>query len=241
MIDDGDGDRHSRAALPELITDPKEKAEKEARNALQQFDTAIKLIDDWLLTPERPFKLRLSLIQQLHRIALDGLSAFAGNWRPAGVEILGSKHEPVGAHLVAESVEEMCDYVNEKWEQKTAIHLAAYAMWRLNWIHPFDDGNGRTSRMLSYVILCVRSSQHLPGKNTIPEQISRDKTPYYNALDAADGAYRDGWVDVSVLEELLSGMLASQLIEVYQDATGSAGDLNEGSIQPMRKDNDIEI
>lgn len=128
MVDDGDGDRHSRAASPELITDPMKKAEREARNALQQFDTAVKLIDDWLLTPERPFKLRLSLIQQLHRIALDGLSAFAGNWRPAGVEILGSKHEPIGAHLVAASIEEMCDYVNEKWEQKTAIHLAAYAM-----------------------------------------------------------------------------------------------------------------
>lgn len=149
MVNDGSGDRHSRAASPELISDPNEKAEREARNALQQFDTAIKLIDDWLLTPERPFKLRPSLIQQLHRIALDGLSAFAGNWRPAGVEIQGSKHEPVGAHLVAAFVEEMCDYVNEEWKQQTAIHLASYAMWRLNWIHPFDDGNGRTSRMLS--------------------------------------------------------------------------------------------
>jgi hypothetical protein len=33
----------------------------------------------------------------------------------------------------------------------TAIHLAAYLMWRLNWIHPFADGNGRTARMTSYV------------------------------------------------------------------------------------------
>lgn len=83
--------------------------------------------------------------------------------------------------------------------------------------------------MLSYVILCVRSGQHLPGKNTIPEQISRDKTPYYKALDAADGAYRDSRIDVSVLEELLSGMLANQLVEVYQDATGSTGGLDGGS------------
>jgi Fic family protein len=128
---------------------------------------------------------------------------------------------------VAAFVEEMCDYVNEKWSQQTAIHLASYAMWRLNWIHPFDDGNGRTSRMLSYVILCVRSGQHLPGKNTIPEQISKDKTPYYMALDAADDACRDDRVDVSVLEELLSGMLANQLVEVYQDATGSTKGLDD--------------
>ena len=106
MAENADGNRHSHAVSPELITDPAEKAKKEARNALRQFDTAVKLIDDWLLQPERKFKLRPSLVQQLHRVALDGLSLFAGNWRPAGVEIQGSSHEPVGAHLVAEHVEE---------------------------------------------------------------------------------------------------------------------------------------
>ena len=50
--------------------------------------------------------------------------------------------------MVAELVEDMCDYVNENWEAKSAIHLAAYIMWRLNWIHPFADGNGRLSRFL---------------------------------------------------------------------------------------------
>lgn len=229
MVDEAGGDRHSRAASPELITDPDKKAEREARNALRQFDTAVLLIDDWLLNPKRPFKLRPSLVQQLHRVALDGLSAFAGNWRPAGVEIQGSKHEPVGAHLVAEHVEEMCDYVNENWEIKTAIHLTAYVMWRLNWIHPFDDGNGRTSRMLSYVVLCVRLGQHLPGKNTIPEQIANDKSPYYSALDAADEEYQEDRIEVSVLEELLSGMLANQLVEVYQDATGLTKIPSDGS------------
>jgi len=147
-------DRHSKALDAELIADPDERAKREARNGLRQFDTVVEMIDYWL-QPERPFKLRLSAILHLQRVALDGISAYAGNFRPAGIKIGGSKHDPVGAHLVAEEVERFCDYVNENWN-KSAIHLAAYALWRLNWIHPFTDGNGRTARAVSYLILCVR-------------------------------------------------------------------------------------
>jgi ketosteroid isomerase-like protein len=86
------------------------------------------------------------------------------------VKIEGSRHEPVGAHLVPELIEEMCDYVNEHWQASTPLHLAAYIMWRLNWIHPFADGNGRTSRILSYVVLSIRAGAVPPGTPTIPDQ-----------------------------------------------------------------------
>lgn len=154
----------------------------------------------------------------LHREALRGISSYAGNFRPANVEIQGSKHQPPGAHLVPELVEELCDYVNENWE-RTAVHLAAYVMWRLNWIHPFPDGNGRTSRAISCFVLCVRSGSWLPGTNTIPEQISHDKRPYYTALEAADLAWTAGKVDLSGMEALLSDMLAKQLVDYHSSAT----------------------
>ena len=161
--------RDSKALEPELIKDPQAKAEAEARNGLRQFDVGIKTIQTAI---ERPgFKLRPSLILSLHREALAGISMFAGNYRPAGVQIEGSKHEPVGAHLVPEFIEEMCDYVNSNWETSTPIHLAAYIMWRLNWIYPFADGNGRTSRILSYVVMSIRAAAVLPGTPTIPDQI----------------------------------------------------------------------
>ena len=54
----------------------------------------------------------------LHRAALDGISAYAGNFRPAGVEIQGSRHTPPGAHLVPGLIEEMCDYVNDNWDSR---------------------------------------------------------------------------------------------------------------------------
>jgi len=60
----------------------------------------------------------------------------------------------------------------------------------------------------------------LPGTNTIPEQIAKDKTPYYRALEAADEAWEDKKIDLSQLEELLSGLLANQLVGVHEQATG---------------------
>lgn len=178
--------RDSKALEPELIADPQARAEAEARNGLRQYDAGIQTIQTAL--DRQPFKLRPSLILALHREALSGISMFAGNFRPAGVQIQGSAHEPVGAHLVPELVEDMCDYVNSHWEQSTPIHLGAYIMWRLNWIHPFADGNGRTSRITSYVILSIRAGAILPGTPTIPDQIVGNRAPYFEALDAADAA-----------------------------------------------------
>jgi Fic family protein len=210
--------RDSRALEPELITDPQAKAAAEARNGFRQYDAAIGAIHSAL--DRGSFKLRPSLILGLQREALAGISAYAGNYRPGGVAIEGSEHEPVGAHLVPELVEDMCDYVNDHWDESTPIHLAAYVMWRLNWIHPFADGNGRTSRIVSYVVLSIRAGAVLPGTPTIPDQIVDNRNPYFEALDAADAAYRGGKIDVSKMEALLAALLAKQLAGFYQAAGG---------------------
>jgi Fic family protein len=210
--------RDSRALEPQLITDPKTRAEVGARNVLRQYDAGLAAIQSAL---ERgSFQLRPSLILALHREALSSISMFAGNYRPAGVEIQGSRHEPVGAHLVPELVEGLCDYVNENWEMSTPIHLSSYVMWRLNWIHPFADGNGRTSRIVSYVVLSIRAGVILPGTPTIPDQIVDNRNPYFDALDAADVAWKDGRVDVSKMEGLLGALLAQQLANFYKAVGG---------------------
>jgi Fic family protein len=210
--------RDSRALEPELITDPHARAAAEARNGFRQYDLATAAIQSAL--DRGAFKLRPSLILSLQREALAGISSYAGNYRPGGVAIEGSDHEPVGAHLVPELVEDMCDYVNDHWEESTPIHLAAYLMWRLNWIHPFADGNGRTSRIVSYVVLSIRAGSLLPGTPTIPDQIVDNRKPYFEALDAADLACREGRVDVSKMEELLASLLANQLANFYRAAGG---------------------
>jgi Fic family protein len=175
MTDEERDRRDSRALEPELITDPQAKAAAEARNGFRQYDAAMGAVHTAL--DRGLFKLRPSLILGLQREALAGISSYAGNYRPGGVAIEGSKHEPVGAHLVPELVEDMCDYVNDHWNETTLIHLASYLMWRLNWIHPFADGNGRTSRIISYVVLSIRAGSVLPGTPTIPDQIVDNRKP----------------------------------------------------------------
>ena len=138
-------ERHSQALEAELIRDPGLRAQQEAQNGLRHFQVVTEMAE-YFLDPERPFRLRPSHLQTLHRIALLGLSGYAGLWRPSGIEIRGSNHEPPEAFEVPEKIEDLCDYVNDKWHEESALHLASYVMWKLNWIHPFTDGNGRTSR-----------------------------------------------------------------------------------------------
>src|SRR3954469_9867030 len=110
-------DRQSRADEPEIVVDEAERAKLEARNALEQFDAVISLVEQFTEPEHPPFRLRSSVILQLQRIALKGLSAYAGVFRPAGVDIQGSKHKPIGAFLVPGQIEEMCDYVTDYWSK----------------------------------------------------------------------------------------------------------------------------
>ena len=213
----GDGERHSEAEQPSRITDPIEEARRESENAVAQFDRVLDLIDE-VARDGRPFRLRASMMLDLHRIALDGLSNYAGTYRPGSVEIGQSKHKPPPAHLVPSLVEEMCDYVMDNFDTAQALELCAYVMWRLNWIHPFTDGNGRTSRALSYFVLCAKIGYRLPGHETVPEQIAADKPPYYVALEKADEHWTNGRLDLSDLETLLDRCLAAQLLSAYDDA-----------------------
>ena len=211
-----DDERHSVAERPPLLTDETEIAHREAANALRQFDAVLDKIDE-VARDGRPFCLRPSLILTLHRFALDGLDEFAGVYRNGPVHIGKSKHEPPPAHLVPSLMEEMVDWVNDNWED-TPLKLCAYVMWRLNWIHPFTDGNGRTSRAVAYMVLCCRLGDRLPGRKTIPELIAEHKAPYYDALEKADAGCADGNLDQSALINLLEGYLAKQLKDVYEVA-----------------------
>jgi hypothetical protein len=58
----------------------------------------------------------------------------------------------------------------------------------------------------------------LPGTNTIPEQISRDRSAYYKALEAADESLVRNKIDLSKMEEMLEGMLAEQLLTIHKNA-----------------------
>lgn len=217
---DEGGDRKSVSSPPTLLKDRIEIAKREAANGLRQFDDVIESINQ-AIDSEQRFRLRPSTLLRLNRIALDGLNIYAGNYRPANIYITGSKHKPPTVNEVPSLVEELCEYVNKNLDARSALHLAAYVMWRINWIHPFDDGNGRTARAASYLVLCVKLRNRLPGTPTIPDLIAEEKGPYYQALESADAAWTEGSLDLTVLEALLEGYLAAQLVSAVEEARGT--------------------
>jgi hypothetical protein len=97
-------------------------------------------------------------------------------------------------------------------------------MWRLNWVHPFIDGNGRTSRAVSYLVFCARLGYSLPGEQTVPEFIASDRDPYYDALIECDRLYRavagNATVvfDVTPMETLMKALLGRQLADIARAA-----------------------
>ena len=201
--------------------DEEQRARIEAENGFRQLGQGIDAIK-YYLEPGRPFALRPGIILELQKIAVEGLEPNPGKWRKTPVGISKSLHQPPGPYLVPGLVTEMCEYVNDNLHVKTAFHLSAYVMWRHNWIHPFSDGNGRTSRILSYVVLSIMTGYVLPGAPTIPEQIQQDRSGYFSALESADEAWRNGEnVDLSAMESLIMNMLAKQLLSVINVASGN--------------------
>lgn len=112
----------------------------------------------------------------------------------------------------------MCDFVSQNWDEQNAIYLAAYVLWRTNWVHPFADGNGRTARIVSYVVLTIKMDSLLPGTPTIPDQIAADKNPYYSALEEADRSWRLEKINLSSMMARMESMLATQLYKATEEA-----------------------
>ena len=211
-------DRHSKADPVELISNPDEKARREAENGVRQFKAAVEVIRENIQRGQESFRLTQAIILDLHQKALDGIHPLAGTYRNSPVSIGQSKHNPPHHREVADYVAEMCGYVNQNWRDRSAIHLSAYLLWRMNWIHPFADGNGRTARIVSYLALSIKLNSLLPGTPTIPDQIAADKRPYYEALEHADDLQKAGLVSLSSMEGMLEAMLAKQLLSATEEA-----------------------
>ena len=104
---------------------------------------------------------------------------------------------------------ELVDDLLDEWESKdSAITLACDALWGINSIHPFVNGNGRTARAVCYFILCVKLGGTLPGGGiTILETLRNPpvRQEYVNALESADSG------DLQPLIDLVSRLLTYQL------------------------------
>lgn len=127
-----------------------------------------------------------SLIKAINFHAIAGLHYEAGQYRSHEVTV--GPHIPPRFYRVDALMDHFVNLVNRHWESSDAIGLSTYALWRINHIHPFVNGNGRTSRAMCYFILCVKSGGLLPGNVVLPQVLGEDpvRTLYVHALRDAD-------------------------------------------------------
>ena len=113
------------------------------------------------------------------RDAIREIYPCGGRYRNAtkDVFIQNSKHRLPDVAFVPSLVRDAVNWINRE-TSRSALERASYALWRFNWIHPFAGGNGRTSRALAYLIVCMQEGRMLPGVPSMPSLIyeHRDET-----------------------------------------------------------------
>jgi len=148
----------------------------------------------------------------LNAAAVSNIAQFGGRFREEPIYV--GDHIPPHFKEVPTLVDQFISVIHENWaiiDHPTI--LPAYALWRLNWIHPFIEGNGRTARAACYYLICLRSGGLLPGTRIVPERIRENRAPYYAALQDADRHWADGHFNVDALAAYLADLLEAQLDE----------------------------
>ena len=98
--------------------------------------------DDFAVTPE--------LIKATHLRMMNGIVSDAGYYRSHAVRIMGSKVPLANYVKIPELMDNWCNMVNGETEDK--IELLARSHAEFERIHPFSDGNGRTGRMVLFIL-----------------------------------------------------------------------------------------
>lgn len=112
---------------------------------------------DYMLQTARggPLQFREEDILRLHALFYSGHrpGTGAGCYRTGQVFITGTEYIPPAAEEVPGQIAELVEELNQKKDTLHPVLLAAYAHRRLVDIHPFQDGNGRTARLLMNLVL----------------------------------------------------------------------------------------
>jgi len=120
-------------------------------------------------------------VLSIHNLILRGIHPEdAGRYRKVQVMIKGSAHMPPQPFLVAKEMEDYFIWYETNKKKLHPIVLAAEMHERLVTIHPFIDGNGRTSRLVMNLILLQHGYVIANIKGDYDSRMR-----YYQALETA--------------------------------------------------------
>lgn len=188
-----------------------------ADNLARQYDF-LKSIVVAAIAADRPM-VSTALIKALNYHAIACLHVNAGEYRPCPVEV--GDHIPPEHYRVPELMNAFINEVNRRWGTADPLTLGAYCLWRLNYIHPFINGNGRTARVLCYFVVCVQYGGWLRGEPILPELIRQNRDEYVELLKSADAAFVEGREDfLNNLREFVLRLLVRQFESIPNDTQG---------------------
>lgn len=184
--------------------------------------------------------------------------ATPGKFRVKEVSISKSSHCPPLGVKVDEYMEELVNLINTPSEKKNDIIRAAIAHHRFAWIHPFNNGNGRVARLLTYAML-IRLGYGVNRLHIInPSAIFyANRSIYYEHLAHADSGTDAGllkWVayfsagfvlEIEKIDRLLDRtFLVEKILQQVLDSAYSASRLTDDEYRILSsclKTNDISF
>lgn len=155
----------------------------------------------WVHTHHEKIPIEPATLQRLHGLAQAGTVGDAGEWKRSANDIIAVypdgrrevRFRPLAPDLVPAAVEELCLSYRHVINQGQVSPLLAVACLILDFlcIHPFRDGNGRVSRLLT--LLALYHHGHRVGRYISYERIVEEtKESYYEALRLSSLGWHEG-------------------------------------------------
>ena len=180
----------------------------EVSNGLRHYDFLRSIVEAAIET-DRPL-LSQTVLKALNFHAIACLHPNAGEYRPCAVKVGDNENFPA-AWQIPDLMDDFTNTVNRRWAEADDLGLAAYVLWRLNGIHPFVNGNGRTARAACLFVICVKAGGWLPYTPILPELIRRDRAEYVEILRKIDAGAASGKLEVAELVGFLERLIKEQV------------------------------
>jgi len=203
---------------------PRDRSEEEVAGYRKALDLIHKKHDSLVISSQ--------IIQELHRLSrLD--AGDAGQWKKKNNEII-KKHPngrveiiytPMEANKVPDAMKQLCLQYQDSLTQSKYPPLYAIACLILDFlsIHPFRDGNGRVSRLLTLLVLYQNGFG--VGKYISLERIvEQSKDSYYESLNKSSQGWHKAKHDVMPWFHYFLGTIVS----AYKEFEQRAGQLKPG-------------
>jgi fido (protein-threonine AMPylation protein) len=163
----------------------------------------------------------------LHRVGMLFLSPLAGCYRQGRIRVRdrddATVHQPPDWREIPGLMQDFLRDLQRRWNEEDAISIAAFALWRIGYVHPFTDGNGRAATAFAYACLCAKLGAPLDGDHTILDQISAAPDDLNAILaDINAGLAATGEPDLSALRAYLDCLLLAQIEAAQAQHAGAA-------------------